>query len=92
MLYTVYVLYSASYDKIYIGYTSNLIERIKSHNLLASKGWTIKFRPWTVIYCEYFSTKSEAMKKEKELKTAKFRSWIRLKLKNEYVSTGFISA
>ena len=30
--FTVYVLYSEKYDNIYIGYTSNLTERFKSHN------------------------------------------------------------
>jgi putative endonuclease len=91
MIYTVYILYSQSYDKFYVGYTSNLIERFKSHNSLGTKGWTIKFRPWGVIYCEYFRTKHEAMKREKVLKTAKLRLWIRKKIENEYKSTGFIS-
>ena len=45
-MYTVYVLYSVRYDKIHIGYTSNLKERLLSHNELSKKGWTIKFRPW----------------------------------------------
>jgi putative endonuclease len=80
------------HDKIYIGYTSNLIQRFKSHNFLAKKGWTFKFRPWVVIYCEYFTTKQEAMNREKEFKSATFRSWIRYKIQIEYVSTGFISA
>ena len=42
-MYTVYVLYSKQYDKIYIGYTSDLEGRLKSHNELSTKGWTIKF-------------------------------------------------
>ena len=92
MLYTVYILYSKNHDKIYIGYTSNLLQRFKSHNFFGTKGWTLKFRPWTVIYCEYFSTKQEAMKREKILKTAKLRSWIHNKIENDYKSTGFISA
>jgi putative endonuclease len=92
MIYTVYILYSPLHNKIYIGFTSNLIERIKSHNFLATKGWTIKFRPWIVIYCEYFATKQEAIQREKILKSAKFRSWIRHKIENEYSRTGFISA
>ena len=38
-MYTVYVLYSEEHDKIYIGYTSNLEQRLKSHNELGTKGW-----------------------------------------------------
>jgi len=81
MLYTVYILFSQKHNKIYIGYTSNLIQRFCSHNELSNKGWTIKFRPWVVIYCEYFETKEEAIKREKELKKAKGREWIRQNIK-----------
>jgi putative endonuclease len=92
MLFTVYILYSESHNKIYIDFTSNLIDRFKSHNSLGKKEWTIKFRPWIVVYCEYFVTKHEAMKREKVLKTAKLRLWIRKKIEKEYKSAGFISA
>ena len=44
-MYVVYILYSAKYNKIYIGYTSNLRARLVSHNELGKKGWTIKYRP-----------------------------------------------
>jgi len=54
MLYTVYILFSEKHRKIYIGYTSNLINRFHSHNELSKKDWTRNFRPWMVIYCEYF--------------------------------------
>lgn len=76
-MYTVYVLYSAAYDKIYIGYTSDLEQRLLSHNKLAKKSWTIKFRPWEVVYTEAFAAKTEAMKREKELKSSRGRYFIR---------------
>jgi len=76
LMYTVYVLYSVRYQKIYIGYTSNLVERFKSHNLLATKGWTIKFRPWQIIYTEEFVDKSAALSREKELKSSRGRAFI----------------
>lgn len=41
-------------DIIYIGYTSDLIDRFHSHNQFATKGYTVKFRPWQVIYIEFF--------------------------------------
>lgn len=75
-MFTVYVLYSQSYDKIYIGFTSNLEQRLLSHNELSKKGWTIKFRPWQLIHTEVFQLKSEALKREKELKTATGRNFI----------------
>jgi putative endonuclease len=75
-MFIVYVLYSESSAKIYIGYTSDLVGRIKSHNELATKGWTIRFRPWKVVHKEIFESKTEAMQREKQLKTAKGREWI----------------
>ncbi|MFD3275113.1 GIY-YIG nuclease family protein [Aquirufa echingensis] len=64
-MFVTYVLYSATFDKIYIGYTSDLISRFHSHNSLAKSGYTIRFRPWKVIYVEFFDIKSDAMKREK---------------------------
>jgi putative endonuclease len=82
-MFTTYVLYSGKYDKIYIGYTSNLQQRLLSHNELATKGWTIKFRPWQLIYKEKFETKSEAMKREKQLKSYQGRTFIRNLIDNK---------
>ena len=76
-MFTVYVLYSKTYDKIYIGYTSNITQRLSSHNQLATKGWTIKYRPWELVYTEIFETKTEALAREKQLKTGKGREFIR---------------
>ena len=66
MTYTVYVLLSEEHQKIYIGYTSNLLQRFKSHQTLG-KDWTARYRPWSVIYCEYFTDKSDAQKRDKNI-------------------------
>ena len=76
-MFTVYVLYSSLFDKIYVGYTSNLNERVKSHNALGKKGWTVKYRPWVVAYTEQFTLKKDAITREKELKSAKGREFVR---------------
>ncbi len=75
--FVVYILFSEEHNKTYVGYTSNLIERFKSHNCLSKKGFTIKFRPWIVIHVEFFTTKSEALKREKLFKTGKGRELIK---------------
>ncbi len=75
--FVVYILFSEDYGKTYVGFTSNLIERFKSHNYLSKKGYKIKFRPWQVIYVEFFTTKSEALKREKLLKSGKGREFIK---------------
>ena len=76
-MYTVYVLFSKKFNKIYIGYTSNLKQRLLSHNELAKKGWTINYRPWKLVHSEEFAEKKLAMKREIELKSHKGRDFIR---------------
>jgi putative endonuclease len=80
MRFSVYVLHSQTFDQIYIGYSSNLEGRLMSHNELATTGWTVRYRPWILIHTEKFETKKEAMTREKQLKSAKGREWIRLNL------------
>ena len=76
-MFTVYVFYSEKYDKIYIGYTSNIEQRLLSHNKLSQKGYTVKYRPWKIVYTEKFTTKKEALQREKELKSSRGRNFIR---------------
>lgn len=76
-MFVTYVLYSAIHNKIYIGYTSDLRNRFNSHNELATKGYTVNYRPWVVVHVEFFETKQEAMKREKELKSSRGRNFIR---------------
>ena len=80
-MYIVYALYSENFDKIYIGMTSNIEERFKSHNELSTKGWTKNFRPWKIIYQEECKNKIEAWKREKQLKGAAGRLFIRSLIK-----------
>ena len=83
-MFVVYILYSKKYNKIYIGYTSNLIVRFHSHNSLGIKGWTKKYRPWIVVYVEFFNSKQDAMQREKKLKQANSRSKIRTWISENY--------
>ena len=36
----------------------------------------MRYRPWVVVYCEYFEHKSESINRENELKSASGRRWI----------------
>ena len=71
------VILSQKFDKIYIGYTSDLIDRFMSHNKLSTKGFTANFRPWKVIYVEFIENKSMALTREKQLKSARGRIFCR---------------
>ncbi|MFM7079076.1 MAG: GIY-YIG nuclease family protein, partial [Bacteroidota bacterium] len=63
--------------KTYVGYTSNLINRLRSHNSLASDGFTFNHRPWIVIYVEFHTTKKDAMLRERYFKSGIGRTFIR---------------
>jgi putative endonuclease len=80
-MFTVYVLYSQKFDKIYIGFTSDFETRFRSHNELGTKGWTLKYRPWTLLFKEEFHSKAEALKRERELKSGRGRENIRSLIK-----------
>ena len=76
-MYTVYVLYSDSFNKHYTGFTTNLENRLLSHNELG-KEWTSKYRPWNLIYTKSFEEKKEALQYERWLKSGVGREFIKL--------------
>jgi putative endonuclease len=57
--------------------TGNLEARLRSHNILAKSGWTVRFRPWTLVHTETFDDKNQALIREKQLKSHKGRDFIR---------------
>ncbi len=74
-MYFTYILYSSSLDKFYTGYTEDLELRILRHN----SGWgkfSSKGIPWRLVYSEQFKTKTEAIKRENEIKKKKSRKYI----------------
>ena len=79
-MFTVYVLHSQIFDKIYIGFTSDIEKRLFAHNHISNKGWTKNFQPWKIIYTEDFKLKADAMMREKQLKSSKGREFIRKNL------------
>ncbi len=74
--FVTYILISSAHNKVYVGFTSDLINRMKSHNLFSKKGYTAKFKPWKVVHVEFFKTKSEAIKREKWFKSGVGREFI----------------
>jgi putative endonuclease len=75
MGYYVYVLRSEKDGSFYIGHTADLEERIKRHNDGMSS-YTKAKAPWKLIYQEVFPARSEAMKREREIKRMKSREYI----------------
>jgi putative endonuclease len=75
-MFTTYALYSVKFNKHYYGYSSNIEERLLSHNVLG-KDWTAKYRPWVIIHTKVFPTKKEAMDYEKWLKSGQGRAFVK---------------
>ncbi|MFA7420206.1 MAG: GIY-YIG nuclease family protein [Melioribacteraceae bacterium] len=69
-MYTVYILLSEKDNKRYIGFTHDIEKRLIQHNsgLVTS---TKHRRPLKLIYTETFESKSDAMKRENEIKNKK---------------------
>tara|TARA_B100001057_G_scaffold435740_1_gene466289 strand:- start:3352 stop:3612 length:261 start_codon:yes stop_codon:yes gene_type:complete len=85
MRYFVYLLISSNNNKsiTYVGYTSNIKNRIRLHNTSKGAKFT-RGRQWKLIYKKAYNTKSSAMRNEYLLKkNIKKRSIIKKKfLKN----------
>ena len=75
LTYTVYILYSSSLNKYYIGYTSNLPDRIRKHTT-NHKGFTGRSADWELKWSEVYEIKIDAMKREKQIKNWKSRNLI----------------
>jgi putative endonuclease len=75
-MFYVYILYSPSRNKFYVGCTGDdLVERIRKHNS-NHKGFTGKTGDWELKYREEFPAKTLAAKREREIKSWKSRKMI----------------
>lgn len=74
-----YVLYSLKDNQFYIGYTTNLHERLTSH--IHGNSLSTEFRrPFTLLFCEYFLSKHDATRREKYFKTTAGKKTLRIVL------------
>ena len=83
MSYFVYAIYNPQNDKIYIGQTVDLVARLSQHNDSSFKKFTSRYSGnWTLVYKESFRSRSEAIKREKQLKSYQGRRFVKNKIKN----------
>ena len=76
MKYYVYVIQSKLDGRLYKGYTKRLQERIKEHNDGKTKS-TKGYRPWRLVYTEEYDNLTDALKREKFLKTGIGREFLK---------------
>lgn len=72
MKFYIYVLKSEKDNSYYVGSTSSIEQRIKTHNS-GNVISTRKKRPWTLIYKEEYLTLKEAIQRERRIKSWKKR-------------------
>lgn len=68
-MYFVYIIYSESFNKTYVGATHNLELRIFQHNS-GKSNYTKKYKPWSLVYTEEFESKEDAFSREKFYKSS----------------------
>lgn len=71
-----YILYSETIDKYYIGHTTQLPEERLAKHLTDHDGFTSKCKDWVIMYRERYEQKSDAHKREIEIKKWKSRKRI----------------
>ncbi|MFZ2324927.1 MAG: GIY-YIG nuclease family protein [Ignavibacteriaceae bacterium] len=83
-MFTVYVIYSIIHKKIYVGQTNDLSRRLYEHNNGLLSSYTKRYTPWELLYKEEYNTRSEAVVREKQLKSSRGRAFIWQLVKQKY--------
>ncbi len=83
--YCVYVLFSEIDHLLYIGFTTNLENRLKTHNSGGSKSTSFR-RPLKLIFCEHYLFEEDALKREQYFKTSAGKRALNLMLGSTLIS------
>ena len=92
-MFYIYILYSPTHDKYYVGYTSNYQIRLIQHNTQDFfHTYTSKYRPWRmVVIFECGNDEKEAIKFERFIKKQKSRRLIVQLINPGFQPTGFLA-
>jgi putative endonuclease len=77
MNYFLYILKSEKKETYYTGCSDDPERRCYFHNN-DSKGYTLAWRPWELVYSYGFETKDQALAAERKVKSWKSKKMIRL--------------
>ena len=69
--YFLYVIWSPSAHRFYIGISDNPAQRLEQHNSGRLRGWTSRYRPWRLVHSEQYPNYRFARIRELELKAQK---------------------
>lgn len=75
-MFFVYILKSENNHKYYTGQTDDIDRRLREHN--SGKGnYSSRYAPWKLVYSEQYGTRELALRRERYLKSAAGRKWIK---------------
>ena len=66
-MYYVYVLKSQKWNRPYVGFTKDLVKRVRQHNSKSTKSTSYGI-PWKLVYYEAFLSEIDARKRELQIK------------------------
>ncbi len=77
-MFYVYLIYSESADRYYIGHTSDPERRLNEHNTSEGHKYTSMYRPWVMhLIIPVSEKRGEAIKVERFIKKQKNRQFIK---------------
>jgi putative endonuclease len=85
-VFYVYVLRSLGDSSFYIGYSSNLKQRILQHRSGKSRA-TAHRGPWKLVYYEAYLDQADALGREKYLKSGAGRRFLKAQLRHFLATT-----
>ena len=88
--YTVYVLLSEKHNIHYTGFSSDVVTRLKSHNIFG-KGWTARYRPWKLTFTKDFETKLKTVAERDFIKSLPhYQDSLKLYLDTDSIKLNFV--
>ena len=75
MEYYLYILYSKTLARYYVGSTKDISVRLEKH-LQSNRGFTSTAKDWKLCYSEKFDSKEIGLAREREIKRWKSRKMI----------------
>jgi putative endonuclease len=88
-MFYLYILYSITADKYYIGHSEDPWERLAHHNTDDKTTYTAKYRPWDIAAVfEAGKTRAVALAIERFIKKQKSRTLIEQLVQPDFIPTG----
>jgi putative endonuclease len=92
-MFYIYILYSVSADKYYVGYTGNYHHRLHQHNYQSEfNTFTSKYRPWALkAVFEAGISERDAVKLERFIKKQKSRQLLEKLCDTDFMPSGVLA-